>query len=245
MECCSVTNLCPALCDPMDCVAHQASLSSPSPRVCSNSCPLSWRCHPTISFSVVPFFFAFSFSQDQSFSMSRLFASSGQSIGASASVSKLPMNSQCWFPLGLTDVISLQSRRLSTVFSSPTIQKHQFFGAQPSSWSNTHIPYITTGKTIDLTLQTFVTKVMFVVFNTVSRLVIFSSKEEESFNFKASVTINIDFGAREYKIYHCYHFFPFYLPPSNGTGYHDLSFLNAEFQASFFTLLFSPSSNSL
>ena len=149
------------------------------------------------------------------------------------------MNSQCWFPLGLTDAISLQSRGLSTIFSSPAVQKHQFFGAQPSSRSNTHIPYMTTGKTIDLTIQIFVSKVMFMVFNTLSRLVIFLSNEQESFNFKASVTINSDFRAQEYKIYHYCNCFPFYLPWSDGTGYHDLSFLNAEFQASFFTLLFT------
>ena len=97
--------------------------------------------------------------------MSQLFASGGQSIGASASV--LPVNIQGLFPLGLTGLISLQSKGLSTVFSRTTIQKHQFFGAQP--WSNS---YMTSGKTISLTRQTFVGKVMSLIFNTLSRFVI-------------------------------------------------------------------------
>ena len=110
---------------------------SPSPRACSNSCPLSQWCHPTISSSVIPFSWLWSFPVSGSFLMSRLFTSGGQSIGALASV--LPMNIQDWFPLGLTGLISLQSKGLSRVFSSTTIQKHQFFRAQPSSWSNSHI----------------------------------------------------------------------------------------------------------
>ena len=92
-------------------------------------------------------------------------------FGVSASASVLPMNIQSWFPLGLTGLISLQCRGLSRVFSSTTIQKHKFFGAQPSLWSNSH-PYMTTGKTIALTIQTFVGKVMSLLFNTLSRFVI-------------------------------------------------------------------------
>ena len=80
-----------------------------------------------------------------------------QSIGASASTSVFPMNIQGWFPLGLSGLISLLFKGLSRVFSSTTVQKHQFFDAQPSLWSNSHIhPYVTTGKTIALTVQTFV-----------------------------------------------------------------------------------------
>ena len=75
----------------------------------------------------------------RSFPMSLHFASGGQSIGASASASVLPMNSQCWFPLGSTGLISLQSKGLSTVFSNTTVWKHQFFGAQNFLWSNSHI----------------------------------------------------------------------------------------------------------
>ena len=99
---------------------------SPAPRVYSNSCPLSWWCHPTISSSVIPFFSCFqSFPASGSFPMSQLFASDGQSIRASASASVLPMNIHGWFPLGLTGLISLQSKGLPRVFSSTTVQKHQ------------------------------------------------------------------------------------------------------------------------
>ena len=109
-----------------------------SPGVCSNSCPLSQWCHPTISSSVAPFSSCLQyFPASESFSMSWLFASGDQTIRASASV--LPMHIQGWFPLGLIDLISLQSKGLSRVFSSTTVQKHQFFSTQPSLWSNSHI----------------------------------------------------------------------------------------------------------
>ena len=113
---------------------------SPSPRACSNSCPLSWWCHQTISSSVVPFSCCLqSFPESGSFPMSWFFASGGQSTGASASASILPMNSQDWFPLGLTGLISLKSKGLSRMFSSTIVWKHQFFAAQPSLWSSCHI----------------------------------------------------------------------------------------------------------
>ena len=113
---------------------------SPSSRVCSNSCPLSQWCHPTISSSVVPFSSCLqSFPASRPFLMSHLFTSRGQSIGASASASVLPMNIQGWFPLELTGWVSLQSKGLSRVFSSITVQKHQFFGSQSSIWSNSLI----------------------------------------------------------------------------------------------------------
>ena len=99
--------------------------------------------------------------------MSQLFTSGGQSIGASASASILLMNIQDLFPLGLTGLISLQSKGLSRVFSNNTVQKYQFFGAQPL-WSS---QYMTTGKAKALTRQTFVSKVMSLLFNMLSRLV--------------------------------------------------------------------------
>ena len=106
---------------------------SPTPRVYSNSCPLIWRCHPTISSSVIPFSSCLqSFSASGSFQMSQFFVSDGQSIGVSASASVLPMNTQDWSPLGWTDWISLQSKGLSRVFSITTVQKHLFFGTQLS-----------------------------------------------------------------------------------------------------------------
>ena len=112
---------------------QHARLSCPSlpPRVCSNSCPLSWWYHLTILSSVAPF------SCLQSFPISHLFASGGRSIRASALV--LSMNIQAWFSLELTGWISLQFKGLSRVFSNATVQKHQFFAAQPSLWSNSHI----------------------------------------------------------------------------------------------------------
>ena len=105
----------------------------PTPGVYPNSCPLSWWCHPTISSSVVPFSSCpQSFPASGSFQMSQFFTWVGQSIGVSASASVLPMNTQGWSPLGWTGWISLQSKGLSRVFSSTTVQKHQFFGAQLS-----------------------------------------------------------------------------------------------------------------
>ena len=106
---------------------------SPTPGIYPNSCPSSRWCHPTISSSVVPFSSCLqSFPVSGSFPVSQLFSSGGQSIGVSASASVLPMNSQGWFLLRLTSLISLQSKGLSRVFSDTTVQKHQFFGTQLS-----------------------------------------------------------------------------------------------------------------
>ena len=134
---------------------------SPTPRAYSNSCPLSWWCHPTISSSVVPFSSCFqSFPASRSFPMSQFFTSGGQSIGVSASASVLLMNIQDWFPLGWTGWISLLSKGLSKSLlqhhsSEASILWHSvFFIVQLS-----HL-YMTTGKTIALTRQTFVDKVM-------------------------------------------------------------------------------------
>ena len=121
-------------------VAHQASLSITNSRVHSNSCPSSRWCHPAISSSVVPFSSCpQSLPASQSFPMSQLFAWGGQSTGASALAPFLPSKSQGWSPSEWTGWISLQSKGFSRVFSSTTVQKHQFFGAQPSSQSNSPI----------------------------------------------------------------------------------------------------------
>ena len=113
--------------------ARQASCPWPTPGVHPNSCPLSLWYHPTISSSVIPFFSHLqSFPASGSFQMSQFFAAGGQSIGVSASTSVLSMNTQDWSPLGWTGWISFQSKGLSRVFSSTTVQKHQFFGAQLS-----------------------------------------------------------------------------------------------------------------
>ena len=113
---------------------------SPYPRVCLNSDSLSQWCHPTTSSSVVPFSSCLqSFPEPGSFPMSQLFASGGQTIGASASASVLPMNIQGWLHLGLTGLVSLLSKGLSKVSSSTIVQRHQFFSAQPFLLSGSHI----------------------------------------------------------------------------------------------------------
>ena len=113
---------------------------SPTPGVHSNSCPSSQWCHPAISSSVVPFSPCPPIPPSiRVFPMSHLFAWGGQSTGASALASVLPMNTQDWSPLEWISWISLQSKRHSRVFSNTTVQKHQFFGAQLSSESNFHI----------------------------------------------------------------------------------------------------------
>ena len=130
-NCCRlVTKLCPTLCDLMNC-SMPGFCPSLSPGVCSNLCPLSWWCHPTISSSVTPFSsWPPSSPASRSFLMSQFFASGGQSLVTSASI--LPMNIQGWFPLGLTGLISLLSKGLSRVFSNTTVQKLQLFSTQPS-----------------------------------------------------------------------------------------------------------------
>ena len=113
---------------------------SPSLEVCPSSCPSHWWCHPAISSSDAPFSFCpQSFPASVTFQMSQQFASDDQNTGASASVSVLPMNIQCWFPLRLTSLISLLSMGLSRVFSKTIVWRHHFFGARsslPSSYYN-------------------------------------------------------------------------------------------------------------
>ena len=143
---------------------------SATPRAYPNPCPLSQWCHPTISSSVVPFSSCLqSFPTSGSFPMSQLFTSGGQSIGVSASTSVLPMNTQDWSPLAWTGWISLQSKGLKSLLqhhsSKASIPRHSaFFIVQLSH------PYMTTGKTICLTRQTFVGKIMSLRFNMLSRL---------------------------------------------------------------------------
>ena len=132
--------LCPTPCDPMNRSTARPPCPSPTPGVYSNSCPSSWWCQPSISSSVVPFSSCpQSLPASGSFPVSQLFAWGGQSIGVSASTSVLSMNTQDWSPLGWIGWISLQTKGLSRVFSNTTVQKHQFFDAQLSSQSNSHI----------------------------------------------------------------------------------------------------------
>ena len=139
MSCCSVSKLCDSL---RSHGLQHAWLLYPSlfPRICSNLYLLCWWCHPTISSSVVPFSSRLHFfPASVSFPVNQFFASSGQSIGASALAPVLSINIQSWLPLGLIGLISLQSKWLSRVFSSITVWKHQFLGAQPSLRPNSHI----------------------------------------------------------------------------------------------------------
>ena len=167
--------------------ARQASLSSLTPRACSNSCPLGRWCLQSLPAS-------------GSFQMSQFFASGGQSIGVSASASVLPTNIQDWSPWvqgALKSLLQHHSSKAS-IFRCST-----FFMVQLSH------PYLTTGKTTALTRQTFVCKVMSLLFNMLSRFVItFPPRSKHLFNFVAAVTICSDFGAPQNKVSHCFHCFP-------------------------------------
>ena len=136
--CCSGTRVMSDSLWPHDLQHTRLPCPSLSPGACSNACPLSWWCCPTISSSASPFsFYLQSFPASGSFPVSHLFPSGGQSVTASTSV--LPVNIQGWFPLGLTSLTSLKSKGLSRIFSNTTVQKHKFFSIQLSLWSNSHI----------------------------------------------------------------------------------------------------------
>ena len=157
--------------------------------------------------------------------MSQLFTKVGQSIGVSASTSVLPMNTQDWSPFGWTGWISLQFKGLTTVFSSKAsiLCCSAFFIVQLSH------PYMTTGKTIALTRWTFVGKVISLPFNMVSRWVItFFPRSKHLLISWLQSPSSVIFLAPQNKVSHCFHFFPIYLPWNDGSGCHDLSFLNVE-----------------
>ena len=201
---------------------------SPTPGVHSKSCPSSRWYHPAISSCrpllllppIPPRIRIFS-------NESTLHMRWPKYWSFSFSIS-LPMNTQDCSPLGWTCWISLQSKGLSRVYSNhsskASILWHSaFFTVQLSHW------YMTTGKTIALTRWTFVNKVMSLLLNMLSRLVItVLLRSKRFFNFMTAVTICSDFGAQENKVCHCYHCFPLYLLWSDGTGCHDLCFLNVE-----------------
>ena len=143
--------------------------------------------------------------------MSQFFTWGGQSIDISASASVLPMNIQDWFPLGWTGLISLQSKGLWRVFSNTTVQKHQFLVTQPSLWSQLSHPYMINGKTIPLTRWTFVSNVMYLLFNMLSRLVIaFLPRSKHLLISWLQSPSTVILGPSE--ISHCFHCFPIYLP---------------------------------
>ena len=146
---------------------------SPSPGVCSNSCPLSLWCHPTFSSSVIPFSSCPQFYPTSgSFSMNQLFVKGGQSIGASGSASVLPMNIQGWFHLGMTGLNSLLSKRLSGIFSKNHSSKAPILWCSVFSVVQLSHPHMATVKTTALTRRIFVGKVMSLLFNMLSRFVI-------------------------------------------------------------------------
>ena len=157
--------------------------------------PSSWWFHPTISSSVFPFSSHLqSFPALVYFPTSQFFLSGGQRIGVLASASVLPINIQCWFPLGLIGLISLQSKGLSRVFSNTTVQKHQFFGIQLSLWSNSHIHHnFWQNHSFDST--DLCCKVMSLLFSMLSRFFIALSSKDQRLFFTAAVTISSDFGA--------------------------------------------------
>ena len=163
--------------------------------------------------------------------MSQLFASGGQSVEVSASASVLPMNIQDWFPLRWTGLISLQSKGLSRVFSNTHRSKASILWCSAFFIVQLSHPYMTTGKIIALTRQNFVVKVMSLLFNMLSKVVTaFLPKSKHlliSWLQSPSAVILEPPPAK--KVCHCFHCFLIYLPCSDGTRCHDLSFLNVEF----------------
>ena len=213
--------------------AHQVLLSSTVSWSLLKFMSMSQWCHPTISFSATTFFLCLlSFPISESFPISQLFTSGGQSSGASASV--LPMNIQDWFPLDVNGFISLQSKGVSRVFSSTTVQKHQFFSTQPSLYSNSHIHTWL----LPLTVQALSVKwcPCFLIPRYVtaslprSKCLLISWLQSPS---------EVILEPKKIKSVTASTFSPCYLPWSDGTRCHNLSFLKVEFQASFFTL-FQP-----
>ena len=183
--------------------AHQAPRPSLSSWVRSDSCPLSWWCHPTISSAVAPSLPVLSLSQHQGlYSKLALRIRWPKYWSFSSSISP-STNIQGWFLLGWTSWFSLQSKGLLKSLLQHHSSKASVLCAHPSLWSH---PYLTAGKTIALTVWTFVGKVMSLLFNMLSRFVI-AFLQRASFNFTAAVTVHSDFGAQENKVCHCFHFF--------------------------------------
>ena len=213
----------------MNCSTPGPPCPSPTLGAYPNSCLSSRWCHPTISSSVVPFSSCLqSFPASGSSQMSQLFTSSGQSIGVSASTSVLPMNTQDWSPLGWTGWISLQSKGLSSLLQhhsskASILQCSAFFMVQLSH------PYMTTGKLTALTRWKFVGNVMSLLFNILSRLVIaFLPRSKCLLILWLQSSSAVILEPPPKKVWHGFHCFPIYFPWSDGTGCHDLRFLNVE-----------------
>ena len=199
---------------------QHTSLPCPSltPGVYLNSCPLSWWCQPTISSSVIPFSCLQSFSASGSFQMSHLFASGGQNTGFSFSIN--PSNESSGlisFRMDCLDLLAVQGTLKSL------LQHHSFFTVQLSH------PYMTTGKTIALTRWTFVGKVMSLLFNMLSGMVItFLPRSKHLLISWLQSPSAVILEPKKIKVSHCFHCFPIYFPWSDGTRCHDLTFLNVE-----------------
>ena len=207
--------------------ARQASCPSLSPRVCLNSCPLNQWCDPTILSSVAPFSSCpQSCPAPGSFPMSQFFASGSQSIVSSVSALELPMNIQGWFPSGLTGLISLQSMGSQVV--SRTVWKHQFFWCSVFFIVKLSHPHMPTGKTIALTRRAFVSKVMALLFNMLSRFVRAFLPRSKHLLVSWLQSPSPVFLEPKKIVSHYFHCFPIYLPWSDGARCHDLSFLNVE-----------------
>ena len=186
---------------------------SPIPGAYSNSCPLSWWCHPTISSSVDPFSSHLqSFPASGSFPMSQFFASGGQSIGVLASGSVLPMNIQEWFPLGLTDLISLQSKGLSSLLQYHSSKASVLWYAAFFIVQLSH-SHMTTRKTIAFTRWNFVCKVMSLLLNMLSRLVIVFLPRSKHLLISWLQSPSAVIGEPlKNKVSHCFHCCPISLP---------------------------------
>ena len=201
---------------------------SPTPRVHPNPCPSSQWCHPTVSSSIVPFSCPQSFPAPGSFQISQLFAWGSQSIGV-FSFNISPSNKHpglISFRMDWLDLLAVQGTLKSLI---------QHYGSKASILLCSAFiivllshPYMTTGKTIALTRQTFVGKVMSLPFHMLSRLVRAFLQRSKHLWISAAVTIYSDFGAQENEVSHCFHCFPIYLSWSDGTRCHDLSSLNVE-----------------
>jgi len=199
-------------------VACQISLSFTISQSLLKHHPLSWCCHPTISFFVTPFSYCpQSFPASGSFPMSKFFASGGQSIGTSASASVLPVDIQGWFPLGLTGLIAFLHKGLSLNH----ISKALFLWGSAYFMVQLAYLYMTTGKTTALTIWTFAGKVISLFVNTLSGFVI-------AFLPRSKHLLSCSHHPQWFKFCHCFHCFPVYLPWSDGTRCHDLHFLSAE-----------------
>ena len=211
------------LCDPMNYSTPGFPVLRWLSWVCSNSWPLSRWCHPTIS-SYVALFFSRPqfFLASGSFPVNRLFTSGGQSIGASASV--FPTNIQGWFPLGLTGLISLQSKGPQKSFPTPQFKSINSLMLSPILTSR-HDHW----KTIALTRWTLVGKEMSLLFNMLSRLVITLLPRNKRLLISWLRSPSVILEPRKTKSLTVSIVFPIYLPWSDGTGCHDLSFLNVEF----------------